>query len=411
MKISLVLLVGVIAVARAATARYEVGTERPGDFPATHPSVLESSSVSGIRDNKQGQFQHSQDLHVTGSPASNDFQRDSNLFLSQNLGTPASTTSATKSSVKGQFNDISSQHPQSFFNDKQNSPKQQQFIDGRQQNSGQVPFAYNDNQQSLNDQRFFNAEQQFPNQDQFLNDRQQQQQFYNDQHQQQQFFNDQQQQQFFDNRQQKSAQRQFFNEQQSPAQKQFYNDKQQSLNQQQQFYNDKQQSLNQQQQFYNDKQQSLNQQQQFYNDKQQALLQQQPRDQRETYNVQAAGISGQQLNGKRLDQEITSQKGQVKGDEPSIQIHSVSKGAVQLSAFDNRAQPVVLPQSAAMHSSSVVVSGLKNVPLLPAMVYNGGAVPMTHATVYSRDPLYKGGAGIRQHLQTPFVRYVYSHVL
>ncbi|GBM23296.1 hypothetical protein AVEN_26022-1 [Araneus ventricosus] len=402
MKISLVLLVGVIAVARAATGRYDVGTEGPGDFPATHSSVLESSSVSGIRDNKQGQLQHSQDHLATGSPASHDFSRDPNLFLSQNLVTPASTTSSSKSSVKGQFNEISSQHPQAFFNDKQNSPKQQQFIDGRQQNPAQIPFSYNDNQQSLNEQRFFNAEQQFPNQEQFLNNRQQQQQFHNDQQQQQQFYNDQQQQQQFYNDQQQ--QQQFYNDQQQ----QFFDDKQQK-SAQQQFFNE-QQSPNQQQ-FYNDKQQSLNQQQQFYNDKQQALIQQQPRDQREIYNVQTAGISGQQLNSKRLIQDVASQKGQVKGDEPSIQIHSVSKGAVQLSAFDNRAQPIVLPQSTAMHSSSVVVSGLKNMPLLPAMVYNGGAVPVTHAAVLSRDPLYKGGASIRQHLHTPFVRYVYSHVL
>ncbi|CAL1279673.1 unnamed protein product, partial [Larinioides sclopetarius] len=137
--------------------RYDVGTERPGDFPATHPSILESSSVPGIRDNKQGQIQHSQNHLSTSSPVSHDFPRDQNLFLSQNLGTPASTTSTSKSSVKGQFNEISSQHPQAFYNDKQNSPKQQQFIDGRQKNPAQIPFSYNDNQQSLNEQRFFNA--------------------------------------------------------------------------------------------------------------------------------------------------------------------------------------------------------------------------------------------------------------
>ncbi|GIY27502.1 uncharacterized protein CDAR_496981 [Caerostris darwini] len=391
---------------------------------ATNPSVLESTIGSNIRDNKQGRIQsqalHSQDLLTSGSPVDQDFNRDQNLYLSHHIGAPATTTSATLSSVKGHFNEIPSQHPQEFYNDHRNG---QQFANGRQQTPGQIPF-YSADQQSSKEQQFFNAEQQFYNdnqqpsmqQQQFFNDQKspaQQQQFYNDkqqslvqqQHQQQQFFND--------HQQSPGHQQQFFNDkQQSPIQQQqFFNDQHQSIKQQQQIYNDQQQSINQQQQVYNDQQQSIKQQQQVYNDEQQqSAKDQQLRDQRDRYNM-PQGVPDQHLNSKTLFQNVAKQQTQIHADQPSVQIHSVSKGGVQLSAFDNRAQPIVLPRSTAVQSTSVVVSGLKNLPVLPAMVYNGGAIPATHAMVYGRDPLYKGGAGVRQHVQTPFVRYVYSHIL
>lgn len=56
------------------------------------------------------------------------------------------------------------------------------------------------------------------------------------------------------------------------------------------------------------------------------------------------------------------------------------------------------------------LGGLKNLPVLPALVYSSGAVPATHAVAYSR-PWFQGGAYVKQHWQTPYARYVYSHVL
>ncbi|GFV41555.1 uncharacterized protein TNCV_3627071 [Trichonephila clavipes] len=359
MKIPLAILLGLIAVIQAATVRHDGNPG--GDFQTTHPSVMKSSTGPGIPDHKQSQPQHSQDLLATGSPVAQDFNRDPNLFHSQQLGGPSTPASVTKSSVKGQFNEISSQ--QEFYSDRQNPLNQQQFFNERQQTPDQHSF-YSDNQRSSNDQQFYNEEQQ---------------QFLNREH--------------------------FGNDRQTPMSPQSYNERQIPSGAQQ-LYNDKQQSPIQQQ-LYNDRQQPSFQ-GQFYGENQQSSIEEQMRNQ---YNAQPVGVADQHLNSQRQFQEIANRQSQIRVDQPSVQIHSVSKGAVQLSAFDNRQQPIVLPRSTAVHSASVVVSGMKNLPVLPAMVYNGGPVPVTHAVAYARDPLYKGGAAVRQHLQTPFVRYVYSHIL
>ncbi|GFU25755.1 uncharacterized protein NPIL_545211 [Nephila pilipes] len=363
MNISLAFLFGLIAATQAATVRHDVNPM--GEFQTTHPSVLKGSSGPSIPDNKQSQPQpfHSQDVLATGSPVAQDFSRDPNLFHSQQLGGPSTPTSVTKSSVKGPFNEISSQ--QEFYSDKQNPLNQQQFFNERQQTPGQLPF-YNDNQRASNEQQFYNGEQQqFPNREHFGNDGQ------------------------------VPMPPQFYNDRQIPSGEQHYNDKQESPIQQQ-IYNDRQQPSFQQQ---------------FYSGEQQPAMQEQLRNQQNQFNAQPVGVVDQHLSSQRQFQDITNAQNQMRAVQPSVQIHSVAKGALQLSAFDNREQPIVLPRSTAVHSASVVVSGMKNVPVLPAMVYNGGPVPVTHAVAYARDPLYKGGAAVRQHLQTPFVRYVYSHIL
>ncbi|GFY47645.1 uncharacterized protein TNIN_491481 [Trichonephila inaurata madagascariensis] len=230
-----------------------------------------------------------------------------------------------------------------------------------------------DRQNPLNQQQFFNERQQTPDQHPFYSDNQRSsndQQFYNEE--QQQFLN----------------REHFGNDRQTPMSPQSYNERQIPSGAQQ-LYNDKQQSPIQQQ-LYNDRQQPSFQ-GQFYGENQQSSIEEQMRNQ---YNAQPVGVADQHLNSQRQFQEIANQQSQIR-----------------LSAFDNRQQPIVLPRSTAVHSASVVVSGMKNLPVLPAMVYNGGPVPVTHAVAYARDPLYKGGAAVRQHLQTPFVRYVYSHIL
>ncbi|KFM70329.1 hypothetical protein X975_12059, partial [Stegodyphus mimosarum] len=143
--------------------------------------------------------------------------------------------------------------------------------------------------------------------------------------------------------------------------------------------------------------------QQFYTNGQQQSEQQQ--FYRDNLGV---GIE-QRMNSERAFQAIASQKGQQKSEKHvvGVQTRFVPAQPLQLSAFNNREHPIVLPQVNHAHSSSVVVSGLKNLPVLPAMVYNAGPAPSTHAITYGRDSWYHGGASMRHHLQTPYVRYVY----
>ncbi|XP_054717377.1 uncharacterized protein LOC129226769 [Uloborus diversus] len=68
-------------------------------------------------------------------------------------------------------------------------------------------------------------------------------------------------------------------------------------------------------------------------------------------------------------------------------------GNVQLSAFDNREHPLVIPRLS-HPGSAVFVSGLKNLPSLPALVYNSGSFSAAQSgtPVTSLTPAYAFGS-------------------
>lgn len=60
---------------------------------------------------------------------------------------------------------------------------------------------------------------------------------------------------------------------------------------------------------------------------------------------------------------------------------------------------------------SFVLTGAKNGPAHPVMIYNTGSVASPHAVVLDKDQAVLNKASITQHVQTPYAQYTYTHAL